>query len=128
MNARGSWGPDDKRLSALPRPPVMNGRFHAIPPMWGTGFCAIHMASFGGHTEAMRVLVQLGADVNARSSGGMVSSGAGSDTQLTSACAMQTALHYASVYGHPEAIRVLVEELGFTDINAIDKRHGGVRC
>jgi ankyrin repeat protein len=84
----------------------------AVPALAGAwsedGFTALHFAAFFGHPEAAKLLVERGADLEARST----------NTQFALDAAP---LHSASAAGQLEVCEVLLE--AGADVNAV--QHGG---
>ena len=94
------------------------------------GMTALHLATWGGHPEIVRLLLERGADVNAQDGGGQtpVSLAArwgrsdlmdiflahGADTSIRDDQG-RTLLHYAAQYDHVEVMRALISR-GF-DVN-----------
>ncbi|KAJ1382996.1 ankyrin repeat-containing domain protein, partial [Ochromonadaceae sp. CCMP2298] len=61
------------------------------------GATAVHLACVKGHLDVLRLLLEKGADTDAKDVDGM------------------TALHWASQQGHPEVLRLLLEKGANTD-------------
>lgn len=64
----------------------------------------IHLAAWQGNAEIVKLLLERGADVNARGNGG------------------RTALHYAIEHHHPDVVQLLVSH--GADINVVDDERG----
>ena len=81
----------------------------ALVSVWSEdGFTPLHFAAFFGHPEAAKLLVERGADLEARSTNEQFALDA-------------APLHSASAAGHIEACRVLLD--AGADVNAV--QHGG---
>jgi ankyrin repeat protein len=107
----------------------------------GTGMTALHLATWGGHAEVVRLLLARGADVNARDGGGNtpialaarwgqpelmdILLAAGADASMRDDQG-RTLLHHAAQYGHIEVMQSLLRH-GF-DVNVQSRVGTPLHC